>query len=273
MTTIRCSTLPSYPDCARRESTKIIRDEIEAIGFTFPVTPSNAAAHIGSAVHAAGAYTMQSKIDRDNLGSDLEAIGLAINSYDEAAKEATTFDDTTPNHNTAVLQVRHMVGAYRLHLAPKLKPIKVETRLRVDLDDGFILSGQSDLVTIEPGNVRDTKTGAMQRTHYGQLGGYSLNERTHGQIVDRVTVDFIQRVSLKKPQPVPVSTEYDPRLAEEVAMSTIRRIKADVTEFRRRVVTGDGAPENAFLANPNSALCSAKYCQAWGTAYCREHRK
>jgi hypothetical protein len=28
----------------------------------------------------------------------------------------------------------------------------------------------------------------------------------------------------------------------------------------------------AFPANPGSKLCSAKWCPAWGTTFCREHQ-
>jgi hypothetical protein len=114
-----------------------------------------------------------------------------------------------------------------------------------------------------------------RRYNYGQIGAYSLLSRSnHPEIpVEKLRVQFIQRVPLKKEQPLPVTEEYDQPTAEQAAVSALKHIMLDVNEFRRRTMEGDAPPEHAFMANPASLLCSPKFCPAFGTGFCREHKK
>ena len=75
-------------------------------------------------------------------------------------------------------------------------------------------------------------------------------------------------------QPPAETHLHDVTGAEVAAMAVLRRIDADIRAFRfgdpeRGVAPGEPW---AFLANPMSKLCSDRWCPAWGTSWCREHR-
>jgi hypothetical protein len=209
------------------------------------------------------------------LTQDSMSPRLALEEFGEAARAGVLWDEATPNMNDAQKQVIRMVKVFSYTIAPRVQPLAVERRLEANVGSGFILSGQSDLQTIEPGRIRDLKTGRFPRSHYAQLGAYSLLARTAhpDEVTKEVCVDFIQRVPVTKPQPETATEFYDQAVAEQAATSTIARIKADVDEFRRRLDEGDAPPEHAFLANPASMLCSKKWCPAFGSSFCREHKR
>lgn len=275
-TTIRASSLPGYSDCARMWAARTIGNEVRNAGYNVVKTMRNSVgASVGTATHGGAAFIMQEKMDSGAIGNQTEAEQRALEDFDTASKEGVLWDDETPNHNDAQKQVIRMVKVFRATLAVELNPIAVERRLEANVGDGFVLSGQSDMQLVAPDGIDDLKTGRLPRMHYPQLGAYSLLSRTaHPEIqVKSLRSQFIQRVKLKNEQPLPVTDIYDQAVAEQAAMSAINRIKADVTEFRRRVAEGDKPPEHAFLANPSSMLCSPKYCPAFGSDFCREHKK
>jgi hypothetical protein len=96
--------------------------------------------------------------------------------------------------------------------------------------------------------------------------------RSHGHKIERAAIDFVKRVSPSKPQPLPVVNEAVIAHAETAAVSILRQMAMDIHTFRngdeaRRIKPGDPW---AFMANPSSMLCSAKWCPAWGTEFCHE---
>ena len=166
-----------------------------------------------------------------------------------------------------------MVASYRKFIAPNINPTYVESRLFAKVTENIDLTGQSDVMTQEPGRIRDTKTGVAPRPNHAQLGGYKLIARSNGLPSPRELLeDFIPRVTLKKDQPPPVTTTYDPTIAEHAAHQVIDRMVQSLGEFEARVQSGAKPPEYAFMANPNSMLCSEKWCPAYGTSFCREWR-
>lgn len=270
-TVIRPSSLSSWPDCPRRGAAGAYAREIVAAGWVLRVLPHNVAASVGTATHTATAVMLEEKMaGRYGLGTVSAAEQAGVEAFDEIVREGLTWDATSPNADTAEKQIVRMARTYATHLVPVIEPIAVEERLEVDAGDGFILSGQSDAMAREPGRVRDTKTGTISRVHSGQLGAYAIIQHSHGRDVRGATVDFIQRVSVKKDQPPPVVSEYGIDEIVAVAASRIERVKAEVTEFRRRLETGDAPPEFAFDSNPMSMLCSEKFCPAFGTKWCAE---
>lgn len=274
-TVIRASSLPAFSDCPRRWAARTISKEIEAAGFDLARSmPTSVGASVGTATHGGAAFIMTEKMKSGNLGNQTEAEQKALEDFDTAAKTGVLWDEATPNMNDAQKQVVRMVKVFRNTIAEQINPIAVERRLEARVGEGFMLSGQSDMQTLEPGRIRDLKTGRFPRSHYAQLGAYSLLARTaHPEHpTSEVCVDFIQRVALSKPQPQTETDFYDQATAEQAAVSTLSRIMADVTEFRRRIQDGGAPPEHAFLANPGSMLCSPKWCPAFGSAWCREHK-
>lgn len=275
-TVIRASSLPEYADCPRRWAAKTLFKEVDVIGNGVKKSmPSNVGASIGTGMHGGIAFMLTEKMKTGDLGNVAESEDRALGELKTAIGDGTMYDELSPDLNTSEKQVRRMLKAYRVDIAPKVQPISVERRLNVQLGGGFVLSGQSDTQALEPNAIRDAKSGKTHRTHYGQLGSYSLLVRSvHPESPAKLLcVDFVQRVSIKDDQPDAITEWYDQPTAEQAAHATLDHIKRDVTEFRRRLEEGDAPPEHVFLANPSSGLCSPKWCNAFGTDFCREHKK
>lgn len=274
-TIVRASALSNWPDCPRRGAARTFKEEILAAGYTLNETARGIGATVGTAVHAGAALTLKEKVKSGALASISAVTDCAIESYREEAAGGVMFDRETPASNVAEQQIVGMVSAYQKNVACDIEPLIVEERLEADTGFGLILSGQSDVLAREPGKLRDLKTGKRQGVHTPQIGAYSLLSKSNGLQVDTACVDFIQRVSAKKPQPDPVITPYNLAQAEHAAVNILRHIHADLKVFREgdaemRILPGDAW---AFAANPSSMLCSAKYCPAHGSTFCNEHKK
>lgn len=275
-TVIRTSMLPSYADCPRRAAAKQYRKEIIDAGYDLQDTQPSVGAAVGTAVHSAIADMLMAKKEglQSNLTSDI--YDRAMNGFRDEIETGAVWDNTTPNHDAAEKQIMRLTKTYQTYMLPQVDPLLIEQELRADAGDDFEITGHVDLVTTD-GLVRDHKTGALQRPYQAQLGGYSLLVRSQNTgfvpHIRGIAKDFLQRVSLKKAQPEPQTTFYDVEISEYAAWSCIDHIKRDVTEFRRRVNDGDKPPEDAFLPNNMSLMCSKKYCPAWGTNFCKLGRK
>ena len=271
-TTIRCSSLPSFVDCARRAAARILRPLVQSAGYTLRDVPGHVAAMVGTAVHAAGEYTLRTKLTDGTLGSDTEALDRGMQSFNDRVAEGAAWDATTASPSDAHTQIRKMTGAYRRYVAPKITPIKVEDRLSAKWysDPEFVLSGQADNFAAEPDAIRDLKTGAIRRPNWAQYGGYLLLAGAHGHDPAHFYEDFVKRVRPSKDQPEPETVSYDPQVAIAVATEAMNRTIAQIRDFRARVQTGSAPPELAFPANPQSTLCSDKFCPARNTKFCRE---
>lgn len=260
-TMIRASLLPSYADCARRAALTVIPDEIKDFGFDLRETPRGVGASIGTSMHEVAAYSMSNKIATGELGSAEEAEQRALAKFEEIkSTEGIEYDSHTLTYDRAQKQLCTLTEVYRGQLAPLIQPVEVEKRLFCDLGDGFYASGQFDVREIS--TIRDLKTGAASRAHISQYGLYfilcAVNERPAANIIE----DWLPRSKDPKPE----HFEYDVHVAARAARSIIRRIKADIAEFRAT------QEPSAFIANPQSMLCGDKFCPAWGTKFCREHK-
>lgn len=256
--------LPAYYDCARRAAAKQFRKEIEGAGFNLRETFPTVGAALGTSVHAANEYLLRHKIEHFTVGDEAHALDIAMQHFTEETDSGAEWDDTTPNPNTALFQMRRIVAACA-EFAQSITPKAVELELRADAGDGFELTGHIDLLTAQ-GVLRDLKTGALHRPYQSQLGGYSLLAKSNTVItgidVTAVAIDWIGRAPKTKPQP-PVKTEsYGLVTCERAAFATVQRIKHDLTTFR-----ASGDPW-AFAANPMNMMCQARFCEAHGTSFC-----
>jgi hypothetical protein len=276
-TVIRVSALAGYPDCPRRAAARLFWREISDVGFRLRYIPRGIGALIGSAVHHGAATVLGAKAKTGVLPLRTVAIENSREALAESVADADIQYDTpngaTHNMRDAIDQVVRMTGVYHDNVAPTVNPILVEERLEAEVEQGIILSGQPDLVAREPDAIRDLKTGVRMPASFApQLGGYSLLSRSHGHKIERASIDYVQRVNPKKPQPPPVETEAAIATAETAASAILRHIATDIDTFRhgdpaRRIRPGDPW---AFMANPASMLCSPKYCAAFGTEFCHE---
>lgn len=273
---IRCSSLSGYPDCPRRGAARLFWREIEASGFRLRRTMRGIGAAIGTALHKSASTVLAEKARSGALPPMTVATDIAVDELDEQIGREIEFDGPkgmTHSPREAQQQLRSMVRAYHQVVAPTIEPIIIEERLEAEVEPGIVLSGQPDVVAREPHRVRDLKSGARRPgSNAPQLGGYSLLARSHGLDIESASIDFIRRVRITTPQPDPVSNPVAVAPAETAAANILRHMAGDLVTFRhgdpaRRILPGDPW---AFVANPSSILCSAKWCPAYGTEFCHE---
>ena len=271
---VRASSLPNWPDCERRAAATVFRRDVEAMGYVLNDRPGSIGGPIGSGVHAGARRILDHKIRTGEPGPLDDATDAAVETLRELTAPGFIGDREAPDLNAAETHVVRMTRTYREQVAPQVQPTTVEERLEADAGHGIVLTGQADVIAREPGQVRDLKTGKSLGNYRAQIGAYSLLARSNGIAdIQSSAIDFIQRGSLKKPQPDAVIRTIPVAEAETAAVNVLRRMGAAIKVFREgderlRLMPGDPW---AFLANPSSMLCSAKWCRAWGTDFCREH--
>ncbi len=257
--------LPAYFDCSRRAAAKQFKKEIERAGFVLNETQPSAGAAFGTSGHAGFEHMLQHKIDTGELGSESDALEIAIARFKEETEAGAVWDDTTPTPNVAHFQMRRVVAEIAA-FAQTIEPKAVELELHANAGDGFELSGHIDLLTMQDA-VRDLKLGALHRPYESQVGGYSMLNRSAGTNVKKLAIDWIERAPRAKPQPPVQTTEYKIDTCERAAWATVGFIKRDLTRFRS---TSDPW---SFAANNMSLMCSEKYCPAFGTKFCDMGRR
>lgn len=271
-TIIRPSSLSSYGDTARRTAAaSILRDEIKAAGYEIRDFANTVASTVGTSVHRGTELMLLDKMHgRYGTGSVSMATDGAVERFRELLIQGVVFDKTSPNTSSAEKQIAKMAKVFAHWSVPEIEPLSLEERLTVDLGDGFILSGQTDIIAMGPDAIEDVKTGVVSRTHAAQLGAYSTIHRAHGRPIKLARTRFIKRVAADKDVPPPVVTNYELWDIEPITFNRIRRVKQDVTEFRRLVSVGSADPINAFDCSPSSFLCAERTCPLWGTDGCAE---
>jgi len=233
-------------------------------GFQIRQSVSHVGAAVGTGSHAgvANLLTEKMKTGRVTVSSESKDRGEAA--FKEALAYGIEWDTVTPRSDIGVRQIIKTINAYAQHVAPRFDPVAVEQHLTQTTAAGNTLSGHIDLAV---NAIRDLKTGKFEGGNIVQYGAYSLLLRANGGESRYVAEDYIKRVKVDDPQPPPKETIYDVNVAEAAAANVIKRLERDYTEFME---TGN---PGAFLANPNSILCGERLCGAWGTEFCREHKK
>lgn len=286
-TRIRSSSLPGFADCPRRWAASAITEEIKSAGFEIRDSTLGIGAAVGISVHKAASVILDEKAASGALPPRSVATDAAVDTVKEEIAKGVQFDERiTPSAGDAHLQVARIASIYHGVVAPKISPIIVETRLEGSVDwadNNLVISGQPDVVAREPNSVVDTKAGSRLGAYQSQLGSYALLSRTNNiGDVQSARIDWIPRVSMKKPQADPVERHYVVANAEQMAANIIAHIDASLTTFRRgdpsrNLLPGD---PSAFLSNPGSILCGSWWCRAhscgsngWCTDYEPENRK
>jgi hypothetical protein len=283
---VRASSLPWYADCARRSAARMWKTTILAAGYQLRTCDMSIGAAVGSGVHAGAGLMLTEKATTGRLAPIDAATDAAIEEMRRRmVEDGASYDQATPGPLQAEAQLLAMTKAYAVYIAPKVKPVLVERRLEATVPHskmGFVLSGQQDVLAREPGRIRDLKTGKARGNYKPQLGSYALLAKSHPEVLGGVAVDgavedFVQRIGFKKMekegQPEPVSYSHDLAGAEAAAMAVLRMMDDHLDLFlngdpARYLMPGDPW---AFPANPSSKLCGPKYCEAFGTAFCKEH--
>lgn len=266
-TIVRASSLPMYADCPRRWAARHLRREIEGAGYALNDLPGGVGAFVGTSVHAGAGHMLIEKMEQGRLPLDpRDSADLAVATFDPLVEDGVVWDAATGSLNDAHKQIARMVRAYWLERAPDVEPVEIEQRMEKTYPDdpSIILSGQGDV--FEDGGVDDLKTGTGRRANAAQYGAYSLLRRSAGHHVTRITETYVPRAPIRREQPPVEVHEIPVETAEQAAWATLTAAVNATKQFRE---TGDSW---AFLPNPASTLCSAKFCPAYGADFCKAHK-
>lgn len=241
--------------------------ELETYGYVLRNTEQSIGAAVGTATHRVVELALELKAEGSPY-LDLVA-DEAAESIEKSIEKGVIWDDTTRKKDDAIKQAVRQ-GLLVLAHMPEMKSIVIEGELKADMGDYFILSGHVDIRGSEDGeewDIWDVKTGVIRRANQGQYGAYSILARSNGHNVRSLGEIYAKRVGVNVPQPEPVIVQYPKEIAEAVAYHTSRRIKGDIITFRE-----SGGDPWVWIPNPNSMMCSDKYCPAWGTNFCNCHK-
>jgi RecB family exonuclease len=274
-TVIRASSLSDFADCPRRWAARNLTMELLIAGYVIRELPKSIAAVIGTAVHAGAAFALGEKATSGVLPSVDTTTDVVRESLREEIAKGAVFDDEIPVAHAAGAATTRMTRAFHAVIAPQINPVLVERRLEADVAPGVVLSGKADSIAHEPDAIIDLKTGKRRGNHKPQFGAYSLLRRTFGGDITHGREAFILRTK-KEPQPMPLLIDHDIEQCESSAMNIVGHIRRALEIFRHGTNTMGGGSIHAgdpwaFAANPNSMLCSPKFCPAWGTKFCTEH--
>ena len=260
---LRTSTLPEFADCARRASTSVFYQEIIDLGYEFNQRTNvpRIAPIVGTSVHAGAEHLLKQKFNGET--PDLDGmIEFAITRLHEETADGIEYDDCSLGMNVAEKQIQRMSAVYFTMVMPKINlNAIVEQEYQVRLSDDMLLTGHPD-VTVEH-QIRDLKTGRLKNFMI-QNGGYDLLVTANTDIVIQESIiDYIPRVKIDKEQPPAVEIHYNAEWCRNAAKSVLRSIVASCVAFK------ETSSPDVFVANPDSNICSGKYCRAYGTDYCR----
>jgi hypothetical protein len=257
---LRASSLPVGSDCARRTIAELAPDLIrEVAGINVRRRPKSN--HIGPAIGKACHKAETEWLSARERGDSIDPEQVARDTFTQIlTTDGVDFDNVTKSAEVAYYQIGRMVSAH-IPYAAQMQPLAMEFEL-IGTVDGVPVSGHPDILE-RNGIMRDLKFGKKMSPYEAQLGAYSLLGKQAGLDVTRTIVDWTPRGAKTKPQPDPVIMEYDINVAEEAARRTVDALSTQITKFTE---TQDPW---SIQANPNSNLCSKKWCVAWGTEFCK----
>lgn len=257
---VRASSWGELFDCAHRWEGK------QMLGMRLPSSPRS---HLGHAIHAGTAAFDQARIDCLNITPD-DAAGVLVDALRDPTKEvAWSRDDLTlreAEHTGIALLARYCT---EISPAYNFVAVEMETKpLSIDCGNGVtvILTGTLDRSRIKLGSygkgISDLKSGgaavqngvAKTKGHKPQLGAYELLfEHSTGEVITE-PADIIGLKTKGKP---------------EVATAEVEGAKALMVGTEERPGLIQYAAEmfraGLFPPNPQSQLCSPKYCPRWTT--------
>jgi hypothetical protein len=267
---IHASSLVAFADCARRG---VATDpELSAILPTAGLHPralrATVGAAVGSAVDAGIMRLLELKRDGDDWHSP-EALGkanlAAIAMFRDEIRDGCVYDKPpnmlTPSPQVAEKQIERMVLAFYRQILPGAAPAQIQFPLEAAIGEDAVLVGQPDWLEIT-GRLHDLKTGGQSWPNGAQMGAYLLLCHANGIQVDSVTIDYVERSTLKNAQPPVESIEFNPEHCKRQAIAVLRRVKREVGAFLK---TGD---IEEIPVNPCSQFCKMSFCPLRQTDAC-----
>lgn len=269
METIRISMLPNALDCCRRAAAGQFHDLLSDAGFTLNESRKGIYTIVGDGTHKGTEHMLTQKIKTGTLPPVQESIDVGIAEYETKISDSTdlVYDATTPDQGNGKLQIYRFIKFFQRDIAPKLvfpenaDPAKcLEVRIE-RTHKGFKISGTVDIRTEY--SIVDTKSG-KERAHHSQLGGYANLSVSDGwEKPNNLLIGYLPRVHMDKPYPGTRIISYDVDFSMNEAWYLVNQLIRDVNNFKQ-----SGNPA-CFQGNPQSTLCSEKYCRAYGTEFCK----
>lgn len=256
---VRASSWGSLFDCAHRWEGE------HMLGMR---KPSGLRAQLGTAIHAGTAAFDQANLDRAPISID-DAAGVFVDTLHQPTQEVDYSQDSITVPESEAIGLK-LISRYCTGIAPQMNYQSVEMALNplvIDCGHDVLvrLTGTMDRsrVAIVDGRkiIPDIKTGARViangvvsvQGRAAQLGTYQLmSEHTDGELTDGAQIVGLQTTASAN---VGVSRIFD---AKRVMVGTEKEkglIEYAAVMFR----TG------LFPPNPQSQLCSPKYCGRWDT--------
>jgi hypothetical protein len=261
--TIRASAVTNYTDCPRRAAVNLLRELLASHGYEFRHLLKSVGSAVGTAAHA-GACAMLAAKKNGSAAQTRDATDLAVSTYKKESCSGIQYDNTTQSRLDAESQIARLTNSFAQEILPRVTVSATEAYREASLL-GATITGHVDLRTDRQA-IMDWKFGAIARHYHGQVGTYSLLDKSAGLRPERLAVGWLPRVGPKKAYPGAKIIPYDVDVCERAAAATIGRI---IDDCRRYQASQD---PYVFPANRSSMLCSERYCSAFGTAWCEESK-
>lgn len=262
--TVRASSWGSLFDCAYRwEGEHLLKIR----------KPAGMRALLGTSVHAGTAAYDQARIDGSNLTID-EAAGALVDSLRNPEYDVDYLQDGISLREAEQIGLALHVR-YCTEIAPQFDYLEVETKLdpmEIDCGGGVVirLTGSMDRARVANHGtgvvIPDVKTGsrvvskgvAQMKGRSAQTGTYQLMyEQTRGIRTEGAQIIALSTAGRNE---VAVSPIFDARRVMVGTDDTPGLIQHAAEMFR----TG------LFPPNPQSPICSEKYCSRWATCIYHE---
>jgi len=274
---IRASSFGGFFDCAMRFEWEQLMGKQRA---------SSLRAHLGTSIHAATAAFDQAKLDGQGVNV-MEAGQVLIDTFDHPEREVDYRDDRLTKNDAKSIGMK-LLSAYCGQIAPRMQYESVEMPLEpldVDCGAGLIvrLTGTMDRARVAK-FVRSpiVKVGDnFSRTEYAEAHTIITDLKTGGRLISDGQVIIKGRA----PQTGIYQILYEHTTGRQTGGSQIAALQTTalapvgVSQVfdAKRIMLGTenhtGLLELAaeqlkagrFLPNPQSALCSEKFCGRWAS--------
>lgn len=215
--------------------------------------PVGSALLLGRAYHKALEVNFQEKV---RTGTDV-GMPVLLDAFDSEwnrmlQHEEIQWDDESPAEIKDM--GRRLVGIYMESVAPFVMPAEVERKFSIALPglDGYTLDGVIDLIT-DQGVIIDHKTSSKSKSESDVAKDLQASAYAAAMLADptlsEVWIEFHTAVKAKTPNIQRLATMRNRQDAEwfiQLASEVLQQIKAGI-----------------FPPNPNSYLCSPRWCGYW----------
>ena len=259
------STLKGIQDCPRRTISRRFGRELRAAGWRLLPDEIGVSALVGTLTHDIVTVPLA---ERSPELIDTKAQELYAR---ESEGRSIMFDAGTPNLEALVKQATSLATAVDVISKGRLqRGMSYEVPLKKELKLGgrdVMFSGRADFYEPVEGRLLELKTsGSYQAQDYGiQLALYDVLLNALGKpTCGEATVYWVRRVRAGRPQPPGEEYVYDLTPYKPIA----RELVDQTVRFHDRFWEGGQPNPMNVLANPNSNLCSPKFCPLYGTGAC-----